>query len=127
MTTHIYHLTISVGKALLRISQNWNQGVSHAGSHIEAQLEKNLLPSSLRLLAEYISLWLSRGPSFLLVVIWRPPSVPRGFTQLLAAALSLFRLPEVVCYVDFPKMTTSSIQQGVSRASLVNQTMPCIM
>lgn len=108
--THICYLPISVGKALLRISQNRNQGVSQAGSLIEAQLEKNPLPSSLRLLAESISLWLSGGPYFLLVVIWKPPSVPRGFTQLLAATLSLFRLPKVVCYVDFPKMATSSIQ-----------------
>lgn len=52
--------------------------------HMEAQLENNLLPSSFRLLVEFISLCLYEwGSQLLLAVGWKAPSASRGYLQLL--------------------------------------------
>lgn len=73
---------------LTRLHSRCHPGLS---SHLEVWLVIDPLLSSLRLLAEFISLELQdQGSSFLLVINQRPPSAPRGHLQIFAMWPSMY-------------------------------------
>ena len=102
----------------VRVSPGCIPGLGRKCSHLEVQLEKNLLPGSLELLAEFVSLQLwDYDFSFLLVVASSHP-------HLLEVAYSF-------CHVDTPQVVYKMIacfyqgQKESKRASL-QATWSCI-
>lgn len=124
--THIYRLTISMSQ---------DSGLSLTGSsaqdltRLQPRCQLNQFPckgstgeESTSKLTQAVGriycfrLW-SGGSNVLVLVSWKLSSIPRGFTQLLAAVLSCFRLPKVPCHVGFPKMVTYLISPARSLQS----------
>lgn len=110
-------ICLPIRGSLLGVSWGWNQDVAWMYSHLEAQPGKELLPRSLRLSAEFVSLWLYNSVrTVFLAASRRALSASRDSSQGLptwpcisaAEKLSHLQLSQVFHLSDFSKALIKS-------------------